>query len=153
MRKMTYRNMNELQPHEISKKMWLNIDEVIKAIAISREKLWILVKNGNIEKPYSYKRSALWPSDEIQEFIQQCKKETIDLSKPSQDETPITWDMVVDILTSNGNMTNRNITDELNSNIMDVSSLTRIMTKSGIIGHFYATKDKRIKSFFINVEK
>jgi DNA-binding MarR family transcriptional regulator len=49
--------------------------------------------------------------------------------------TPATWDDVLEVVNKSGQrgVTNRQIAEPLNTDCMDVSQLTRLLTKAGLI--------------------
>lgn len=127
-----YREMSDLPPEQRGNIFWLTVDDITTMLCISRTTLWGWVKNETFPYPFKWRGKIFWPKEEVESFI----KDRVD-NKPVEQKkyNAITWDEVKALVESKsyGLITNAQIAEELEADTLDVTHLTRLMAKAGVL--------------------
>lgn len=125
--------MEALSSAQRSAPMWLNVDDVLARLPISRSSFWRLVSENLFPAPYYWGKTPLWTQADIGAFIDGCIARD-DFSKDHA-LPAVTWDDVRKLLKGRApqGLTNKQIAHHLNAEVADVSALTRLMSKAGIL--------------------
>jgi predicted DNA-binding transcriptional regulator AlpA len=134
-----YKLPNTLTRAEIQSQLWLNIDEVLKIIPISRSKFWSMIDNDQFPLPYLFRGTPLWTRADIKKYID----ETSDTYSSPKSKKPVTWDSILSLMRKvNGyGMTNKEIAHNLKADEVDVTQLTRLMWKAGVLTKFQPIRE------------
>jgi len=129
---MNYRDMESFTAAQRSSQLWLNIDDVLSHVPVSRAQFWKMIKEGSFPSPYRWKKTPLWTQADIRDWI---NKQAQRVAPPKSDKTPITWESVAEYMKKMAprGITNRQIAHALNADITDTTNMTRMMAKAGVL--------------------
>lgn len=133
MRGPKQRDLSALAPSVRSAQLWLGVDEVLGRIGLSRTTFWKLINEGSFPPPYYQRNRAIWPQSDVDTWIAaRIAEEPLQIGVTF---IPVTWASIESLMKakSPAGLTNLQISHLLNADNADVSALTRLMAKAGVI--------------------
>jgi predicted DNA-binding transcriptional regulator AlpA len=120
---------------ERTSQLWLNVDDVLERVAIGRSSLWAQVADESFPAPYMWKGTPLWTQGDVRDWIVERVRGT---AQPKVKGTAVTWELVETLLRTKfpAGYTNRQIAHLLDCDMVDVTNLTRLMAKAGVLSSF-----------------
>ena len=132
-------NVYDIPAHERVSQMWMNVDDVLKRLPVSRSQFWQLIKRKEFPAPHYHHKTPLWSQRDLAAFIERRVRE---LPTPTSSAVPVTWALIAALMRDSypSGLTNKQIAFSLGADYADVASLTRIMAKAGELSAFNPTR-------------